>query len=99
MCETGTSVPVSLVTRGGADQILLRADRGLYHAGDRIRLEVAGDAAVVAAIEIHEAWIAEQVLAVELVVGTGPGAEGWRAVVLADGVKVQFRITKVDQAL
>ena len=33
-------LPLSLESRAGADHILLRADRALYHAGDRMRLEV-----------------------------------------------------------
>lgn len=35
-----TSVPVSLASRGGADALLLRADKALYRAGDRMRLQV-----------------------------------------------------------
>jgi uncharacterized protein YfaS (alpha-2-macroglobulin family) len=36
-----TSVPVSLAARSGADAILLHTDKGLYRAGDRIRLQVS----------------------------------------------------------
>jgi uncharacterized protein YfaS (alpha-2-macroglobulin family) len=36
--RTSTSVP--LETRNGTDQVLLRADRALYRAGDRIQLDV-----------------------------------------------------------
>jgi len=35
-----TSFPVALASRGGADAILLHADKALYRAGDRMRLEV-----------------------------------------------------------
>jgi hypothetical protein len=35
-----TSVPVSLASRGQADAIVLHADKALYHAGDRMRLQV-----------------------------------------------------------
>jgi hypothetical protein len=35
-----TSVPVSLASRTGPDQILVRTDRALYRAGDRMRLQV-----------------------------------------------------------
>jgi uncharacterized protein YfaS (alpha-2-macroglobulin family) len=34
------SVPVSLASRTGADQILVHADKALYRAGDRMRLQV-----------------------------------------------------------
>jgi uncharacterized protein YfaS (alpha-2-macroglobulin family) len=34
------SVPVSIASRGGADAILLHADKALYRAGDRMRLQV-----------------------------------------------------------
>ncbi len=60
---------------------------------DRIRLEVAGDPAVVEAARVHQAWIAEQVLAKELVVEAAPGPDGWHQVSLSDEIEVQLRIT------
>jgi isoleucyl-tRNA synthetase len=65
---------------------------------DRIRLEVAGEGAVVEAIHVHRAWIAEQVLARELDVEAGPGAEGWYEVSLSDQIAAGIRITPIRHA-
>jgi isoleucyl-tRNA synthetase len=52
----------------------LRKEVGLEIA-DRVAVTLDGDAAVTAAVEAHEAWIAGEVLAVALTVGDpGPGA-------------------------
>jgi isoleucyl-tRNA synthetase len=65
-----------------------RRDLGL-EVTDRIRLEVAGGPEVMATVDGHRSWIAEQVLAVELVpVATGseplPSDDGWCPATLGD---------------
>jgi isoleucyl-tRNA synthetase len=62
---------------------------------DRIRLEVAGDAAVLVAVEAHREWIAEQVLAVELLTRDEPIGEGWQPATLADEVQVWVRVSRL----
>ena len=59
----------------------LRKERGLLIA-DRIRLRLGGDDAVRAAVEEHAAWIADEVLAVELT---------W-----ADGGELTVRVDETD---
>jgi isoleucyl-tRNA synthetase len=69
---------------------------------DRIVLGVSGDGAVLDAVRAHEAWIKEQVLAVDLSVsaerGTDePGGE-WHDAELADGSHAAVRITRAGIA-
>jgi isoleucyl-tRNA synthetase len=62
---------------------------------DRIRLEVGGPGMVGEAIETHEAWISEQVLAKELILVATPAGEGWHRAALSDQVEVTIRITRL----
>jgi isoleucyl-tRNA synthetase len=71
-----------------------RRDLGL-EVTDRIRLEVAGDARVLGAIEVHEHWIAEQVLATEIMVVAEPAGPEWHQVRLADQLEAAIRVTTV----
>ena len=65
---------------------------------DRIGLELAGDSAVVEAVQAHGRWIAEQVLAEDLRMETAPtfddsASDGWHQVSLSDQMGVWVRIT------
>jgi isoleucyl-tRNA synthetase len=72
-----------------------RRDAGL-DVTDRINLEVSGPADVVAAVDLHRTWVAEQVLAVDLDLTEGdtPDASGWVAGELPDGRTVWVNIEK-----
>jgi len=72
-----------------------RRDQGLA-VTDRIRLEVAGDPSVRAAVETHQDWIKEQVLARELLLVTDTDGDGWSATVLADHTPVEVRVTRLS---
>jgi isoleucyl-tRNA synthetase len=66
---------------------------------DRIRVELAGPADVVAAVDRHEEWVAEQVLAVELSLTAErtPDASGFFAGDLPDGRIVWIRIERTGR--
>jgi isoleucyl-tRNA synthetase len=66
----------------------LRKERGLLIA-DRIRLRLAGNEAVRAAVAEHAAWIAEEVLAVELT-----WADGGELTVSVDGAEVTVTLER-----
>ena len=75
-----------------------RRDLGLQVA-DRVRLQLAGSAPVVAALSQHQAWIAEQTLAVELTVtlsGRQPDGVGWHQGELPDGEVVWLLVVRVS---
>jgi isoleucyl-tRNA synthetase len=75
-----------------------RRDAGL-DVTDRVRLEVAGPAPVIAAVDRHRGWVAEQVLAVDLLL-TGeerPDASGFFPGELPDGRVVWIRIDRADR--
>jgi isoleucyl-tRNA synthetase len=74
----------------------LRRELGLQ-VTDRIRLEVAGDDRVMAAVEAHQAWIEDQVLALDTVVGLAPTGDGWHLVSLADQSEATLRITRLPE--
>jgi isoleucyl-tRNA synthetase len=65
---------------------------------DRIRLEVAGDAAAVAAVAAHQAWLEDQVLALDTLLGVAASGEGWHAVSLGDQSQATLRITRLPGA-
>jgi isoleucyl-tRNA synthetase len=71
-----------------------RREAGLQ-VSDRIRLTICGPTAVVAAIETHRAWIAEQTLAVEIEVFETegpPDREAWHQGELPGGGLVWLRV-------
>jgi isoleucyl-tRNA synthetase len=62
---------------------------------DRIRLAIAGPEPVLAAVETHRAWTAEQTLAVEVQLVETPGppdGDGWHQGELPGGVPVWLRL-------
>jgi isoleucyl-tRNA synthetase len=94
-----TAVTPELALEGRARDLVrevqrLRRETGLA-VTDRIRLEVAGDAATGEVIDVHGEWIAEQVLAAQLVRIESREGEGWREVELADGSALLVRITRI----
>ncbi|HJM72785.1 MAG TPA: DUF5915 domain-containing protein, partial [Acidimicrobiales bacterium] len=61
---------------------------------DRIKLTVDGDEAVLNAIRIHEAHVAGQVLAADIVYGDPAGSPDGRATaVTIEGAQLQFSLT------
>jgi isoleucyl-tRNA synthetase len=72
----------------------LRRDLGL-DVTDRVRLELAGDAAVLDAALAHRGWIAEQVLATELVTEAESTGPDWHTVRLADQSQATLRVTRL----
>ncbi len=70
----------------------MRRDAGL-EVTDRIRLAVAGDAALLDAVAVHRGYISEETLALDLAVGGGNG--GMQELDL-DGVKASVGIAKVQ---
>jgi isoleucyl-tRNA synthetase len=75
-----------------------RRDAGL-DVTDRVRLEVAGPAEVVAAVNRHREWVAEQVLAVDLLLTDKetPDASGFFPGELPDGRVAWIRIDRADR--
>jgi isoleucyl-tRNA synthetase len=73
------AITPELKREGTARELISRVQRMRKEAGlavsDRIRLSIVGDADVTEAVEEHRAWIAEEVLATELVVGAGRQGE------------------------
>jgi isoleucyl-tRNA synthetase len=61
---------------------------------DRIALAVSGDGAVLDAARAHQAWIQEQVLAVDMSVSPDRNGAGWHDAELADGTHAAIRITR-----
>ena len=99
-------VPTDELRREGLARDLVRAvqqrrrELGL-DVTDRIRLEVSGDPPVLAAVDAHGKWIAEQVLAREILVVAEPIAgasagEGWHPVGLADQAQARILVTRAD---
>lgn len=71
----------------------LRKDTGLA-VSDRIRLCVAGDPAIEAAVQGHREWIAGEVLAREIVIGNCNGEFDAERDVPIDGRTVRFALTR-----
>ena len=67
----------------------LRKNLGL-DLSDRVRLDLAGDPAVIAAVEANRAWVGGEVLAVDLDLGTGGEHR-----VMIDGHAVQVSLEKI----
>jgi isoleucyl-tRNA synthetase len=82
---------VRLVQQGRRDIAL--------HVTDRIVLEISGDELVLRALNAHRAWIAEQILATEILlvetdaVASDPSG-AWASTTLADGSSVAVRIKR-----
>jgi isoleucyl-tRNA synthetase len=74
-----------------------RRERAL-NVTDRIVLEVTGDERVIAALEAHRDWVAEQVLAVEIRVVPSEVDAGWHPISLSDGARAAIRITRTPAA-
>jgi isoleucyl-tRNA synthetase len=72
-----------------------RREQG-FDVTDRIRLEIAGDEQLQAAVDAYRGWIAEQVLASNLAVAPEPAGPGWHAVRLADEVAATMRLAPAD---
>jgi len=72
----------------------MRKDTGLA-VSDRITLKVGGDSDVIAAVRAHHDWIADEVLATELVVVDGESkAQSDMTAVDLDGVDARVSLTR-----
>jgi isoleucyl-tRNA synthetase len=86
---------------GLAREFISRVQRMRKEAGfamsDRITLVVAGAPEVVEAVEVHRGWIADEVLATDLVIGSagGPGQSNMTALDL-DGLDARVSLTRND---
>jgi isoleucyl-tRNA synthetase len=97
-----TEVPEALAVEGRARDIVrevqrLRRDLGL-DVTDRIALEVSGGPEVRDALETHEDWVAEQVLAVQISWVEETSDDGRHRSELADGTPLAIRIAKADRS-
>jgi isoleucyl-tRNA synthetase len=98
------SVTPELRREGFAREVVSRVQRMRKEAGlavsDRIRLTVSGGEDVKAVVDAHGAWIAEEVLATELVFseGTASGEAGKesQAIDLDDGITAFAAITRIQ---
>jgi isoleucyl-tRNA synthetase len=95
------TITPELKREGTARELISRVQRMRKEAGlavsDRIRLSIVGDADVTEAVELHRAWIAEEVLATELVVGAelqGSGNSLARQSVDLDGIHGVLALTR-----
>ena len=102
------TITPALRDEGMAREVVSRVQRLRKEArlavSDRIVLAVAGDEALEAAVAAHRAHIADEVLAIRLLVGTGEGApapvqepgDGWTAWQVADvdGRPLQLALSK-----
>jgi isoleucyl-tRNA synthetase len=95
-------VTTELEAEGLARDVVRLVQQARREAGleviDRIVVGIVGPADVVAAIDRHRAWVAEQVLGVsvdaELSVVEPPSGAGWQPAELPDGRTVWIRIEK-----
>jgi isoleucyl-tRNA synthetase len=91
-----------LKREGVARELISRVQRMRKEAGlavsDRIRLHISGDVSVLEAADQHRAWIADEVLATELVIGDEPQGKGRhmlaRQSVDLDGIRADLALTK-----
>jgi isoleucyl-tRNA synthetase len=93
------TITPELRREGMARELISRVQRMRKEAGlavsDRIRLSISSDVPVVEAVEEHRAWIAEEVLATELVIGGEPhGHTLARQTVDLDGIRADLALTK-----
>jgi isoleucyl-tRNA synthetase len=94
------TITESLRLEGLAREIVSRVQRMRKDAAlavsDRIRLAVAGDAEVRAAVSSHGAWIAQEVLATELIGDPDSLQDHMAAETLdLDGVTVRVAFTRI----
>ena len=98
------AVTPELKREGHARELISRVQRMRKEAGlavsDRISLTVAGDQVLNEVIEAHGAWIADEVLAAELVFVAAAGVEGeqqrdWHDIDL-DGTTARVAITRIQ---
>jgi isoleucyl-tRNA synthetase len=72
----------------------MRKEAGLA-VSDRILLSISGDQPVIEAAETHRAWIADEVLATRLSVGSAPTQHMLaRLTADLDGIRVDLALTK-----
>jgi isoleucyl-tRNA synthetase len=93
------TITPALRREGLARELISRVQRMRKEAGlavsDRIRLAVASDAPVVEALNEHRVWIADEVLATELVIGGElHGHTLARQSVDLDGIRADLALTK-----
>ncbi len=92
-----TTLTEALQQEGLAREIVSRVQRMRRDAGlevtDRIRISVAGDTAVIDAVQAHRGYISEETLALDLAVAADNG--GMQDVDL-DGMQARIGITKAD---
>jgi len=95
------TITPDLKREGHARELISRVQRMRKEAGfavsDRIVLRVAGGVEVKAVLDAHGAWIAEEVLAAELVFGEGGGTwdDQMQAIDL-DGITATVAITRIQ---
>jgi isoleucyl-tRNA synthetase len=93
-----------LEAEGRARDVVRMVQKGRREAGlrvtDRITLRLLAPAEIALALEVHRAWIGEQVLAPSVLVGSAaaPAAEAWQSETLPDGPTVYFQIRRVDSS-
>ncbi len=91
-----------LEAEGRARDVVRMVQKGRREAGlrvtDRIALRLLAPAEVALALDVHRAWIGEQVLAPSVSVGSAaaPAGEAWQSETLPDGPTVYFQIRRVD---
>jgi isoleucyl-tRNA synthetase len=93
------TITPELRREGLARELISRVQRMRKEGGlavsDRIRLAISSDAPVVEAVEEHRAWIAEEVLATELMIGGElHGHTLARQTVDLDGIPADLALTK-----
>jgi isoleucyl-tRNA synthetase len=93
------TITPELRREGLARELISRVQRMRKEGGlavsDRIRLSISSDVPVVEAVEEHRAWIAEEVLATELVIGGElHGHTLARQMVDLDGIRADLALTK-----
>ena len=71
----------------------MRKEAG-FHVSDRIHMALTGEAAVEAAVREHRAWIADEVLARRLDIGSEAGANHAMQAVDLDGTTAHIAITR-----
>jgi len=92
------TITPGLRSEGLAREVVSRVQRARKEQGlavsDRIVLELTGAPEVLEAVQQHETWIAQEVLASRMVVGSGAEAPDAVAADL-EGLPVRFTLTKV----
>ncbi|MDQ1421034.1 MAG: isoleucyl-tRNA synthetase [Acidimicrobiaceae bacterium] len=99
-----------LEAEGHARDVVRMVQKGRREMGlrvtDRIALRLSAPAGVTEALEVHRAWIGEQVLApsvsLDAASADAPGPDsgaGWLSELLPDGPTVYFQIRRVDQPI